>query len=100
MDGDQINTPNSQIIFSITDILGFDTVCSLSLLQLKDTASLTILSLLQTTDVMNHFIINSTSGEIFTNVSLDYETVRSYRITVEASDAGVPQRSRYPIFLC
>ncbi len=41
------------------------------------------------------FAINSTSGEVTTAIMLDYETVQSYTITVQASDAGVPQRSRY-----
>ncbi len=41
------------------------------------------------------FNINSTSGEITTATMLDYEVVQSYTITVEATDAGDPQRSRY-----
>ena len=32
MDADQQDTPNSEIVFSITDILGFDTVCLITLL--------------------------------------------------------------------
>ena len=46
---------------------------------------------------MNHFMIDQMSGEILTNTSLDYERVRSYRITVVASDVGEPQRSRYAL---
>lgn len=46
---------------------------------------------------MNHFIIEQASGEILTNAILDYESVRSYRITVVASDIGEPQRSRYAL---
>lgn len=52
---------------------------------------------LQTENVMNHFIIDRVSGEILTNTSLDYESIRSYRITVVASDIGEPQRSRYAL---
>ena len=32
MDADQQDTPNSEIVFSITDILGFDTVSPIALL--------------------------------------------------------------------
>lgn len=46
---------------------------------------------------MEHFVIDPMSGEILTNATLDYESVRSYRLTVEASDAGEPQRSRYAL---
>lgn len=96
-DVDQQDTPNSNIIYSITDILGFDTVCRVTLL-LSMVFNLTRLSssfALQTEDVMNHFTIDPVSGEIVTNTTLDYENVRSYRITVVASDNGEPQRSRY-----
>ncbi|KAL9976385.1 hypothetical protein ACROYT_G013683 [Oculina patagonica] len=38
------------------------------------------------------FWINTSTGEIFTNETLDYETVRNYVILVEARDSGHPQR--------
>jgi len=44
--------------------------------------------------LLDHFYVNATTGEIFTNVTLDYEAIRSYRIAVTARDRGVPQRSR------
>jgi hypothetical protein len=37
------------------------------------------------------FIINSTTGVVSLRSSLDYETTRSYRFLIRASDSGVPQ---------
>ena len=91
-DADQQDTLNSEIIYSITDILGFDTVCLIMTMVFDFTV---LFFTLQADDVMNHFMIDQVSGEILTNTTLDYESVRSYRITVVASDIGEPQRSRY-----
>lgn len=38
--------------------------------------------------LLNMFIINSTTGEIKLNTTLDYEMTPSYRFTVTAKDAG------------
>ncbi|CAF3481778.1 unnamed protein product [Rotaria sp. Silwood1] len=37
------------------------------------------------------FVINSTTGVISLRSSLDYETIRSYRFLIRASDSGLPQ---------
>lgn len=37
------------------------------------------------------FSLDSETGEIFTNLRLDRETVSSYQLTVEAVDQGIPQ---------
>ncbi|CAF2235257.1 unnamed protein product [Rotaria magnacalcarata] len=37
------------------------------------------------------FVINATTGVISLRLSLDYETIRSYRFLIRASDSGLPQ---------
>ena len=37
---------------------------------------------------VNHFVINSTSGDVYTAELLDYESIQHYNITVIATDAG------------
>ena len=39
---------------------------------------------------LEKFFINSTTGSVTLNTTLDYEKVKSYLLTVTASDAGVP----------
>ena len=36
----------------------------------------------------NHFAVNSTTGDIYTAVELDYENTQQYNITIVATDAG------------
>ena len=36
------------------------------------------------------FVVNSSTGEITTSASLDYETIQDYKITLQAADAGSP----------
>ena len=40
-----------------------------------------------------HFTIDG-QGSIYTNRSLDYETKRSYTLTIEAADHGSPERKK------
>ena len=49
----------------------------------------------QSSDPATHFSINASTGVVSTSVTLNYEAIQSYRITVEAADRGDPQRSRY-----
>ena len=44
--------------------------------------------------VADHFTVNTTTGLVETGVSLDYEFVQRYRITVTATDDGDNQRAR------
>ncbi len=54
------------------------------------------LSHMQGLDATYHFSINSTHGQIYTNVSLDREAIQSYVIEVTATDMGPsPGLSRY-----
>ena len=42
---------------------------------------------------LTHFTIDTTSGEISTAVELDWEAIRSYSLTISATDGGLPQRT-------
>lgn len=54
-------------------------------------------SLMQSVEVGQHFTLDSlaTGVNVVTNTSLDFELIRSYLITVSASDNGNPVQSRY-----
>ena len=48
----------------------------------------------QALNLLEHFSVDGNSGLLRTNTSLDFEQISSYRIVVQASDLGSPQRSR------
>ncbi|CAF3609964.1 unnamed protein product [Rotaria sordida] len=58
----------------------------------KSVNSLIHYSIIISSDITSFpFVINSTTGIISLRSSLDYETVRTYRFLIRASDSGLPQ---------
>jgi hypothetical protein len=43
--------------------------------------------------VASHFMVDSSTGVVQTDTSLDYEFVQRYEITVTATDGGIDERS-------
>ena len=60
-------------------------LCYLSFIE-----STLIYALEGTNEELQMFLINSTTGDITLNTTLDYERIKSYRLTAIAKDAGVP----------
>ena len=66
---------NKDLTFSITEVIALNNIEN-------------------QTDVASHFSVNASNGEVTTATNLDYEFVQRYRITIEATDGGIEERSR------